>query len=244
MALFKSQNMTSASGSVGGVTYTRTRSGMTIRARANPVQPNSSAQLQVRNALTTLVNRWTEVLTAAERAAWDLYAANVPVINPLGDSVFITGQNWYIANNTPRLQADAKISGSALGVVDTAPPIFDRGVLTTPVPSSLSAGSDNVSIAYTNTDGWAIAEGGALLIYMGQPINDSRKFFKGPFRLVGAVAGAATPPTSPATIGSLSTLGYPFATGAFQGVYWKFTATDAYSRLTTPQIVGPITPGA
>jgi len=234
MALFKSQVLAQASGSVGGLTYSHNAGGMYMRARAIPVQPNTAYQTQVKNALTQLVTAWTETLTAVQRAAWELYASNVSVTGPLGDPNFNSGQNWYVAANTPRLQAISKLA-SAIARVDTGPVIFDRSLLTTPTAAVLDVSSNNLTFAFTNTNTWATAVGGALLVYQGRPVNGTRSFFKGPWRLIGQVAGAVVPPTSPATIATVTTNGYAFAIG--QACFIAFAATTADGRLTTRQVV-------
>lgn len=234
MALFKSQIATQISGSVGGTTYAHNAGGLYMRARSVPVNPNTGNQTQARNALTALVNAWTSTLTAVQRAAWSLYAANVPTTNALGDARVNSGQNWYVGANQPRLQSDAKL-GTTLGRVDAAPVIFDRSLLTTPGAVLFDVSSNNLTFTYTNTDPWAIAVGGALLVYQGRPVNGGRNYFRGPWRLVGKVLGAVVPPTSPATIATISTNGFAVAVG--QACYVAFAATTADGRLTTRQMI-------
>lgn len=236
MALFKSQVLTQASGSVGGLTYSHNAGGLYMRARSIPVQPGTTFQTQVKNALTQLITAWTETLTAAQRNAWNLYAANVLVTNPLGDPRANSGQNWYVGANQPRLQAIAKLA-STLTRVDAAPVIFDRSLLTTPTGVILDVSSNNLVFSFTNSNTWATAVGGALLVYQGRPVNGTRNFFKGPWRLIGQVLGAVIPPTSPATITSITTNGFAFAVGQQSPI--AFAATTADGRLTTRQIVFP-----
>lgn len=242
MALFKSQLATSVSGSVGGTTYAHNKSGMYMRARSIPVQPNSTAQVEVRSALTALVTAWKETLTSAQRSAWDLYAQNVPVTNPLGDSINNSGQNWYIGANTPRLQANSKLS-AALARVDDGPTIFDRGTFTTPVPTWTE--TSGLSLVFTNADAWANEDGAVMLLYQGAPQDSSRNFFKGPWRLVNRIAGdSVTPPTSPSvtSAGLLSALGYTVTQG--QRCWLAVAVTRADGRLSTRRIIGPKTVGA
>lgn len=242
MALMKSQVATQLSGSIGGITYTRTRSGMVQRARTVPVQPNSGAQLQVRSALTQLVTRWTETLTPTQRAAWDLYAANVPVVNPLGDSINNTGQNWYIACNVPRLQAKAKLSG-LIDLIDDAPTIFNRGDFTSPVPTWTE--TSGLSTAFTNADAWANEDASLMLLYEGLPQNPARNFFKGPFRLIGFLLGSSSsPPTTPNVISAatLTSLGYTIT--ELQRVWLKVVVSREDGRLSSPRIIGPNAVGA
>ena len=103
--LFKSALITQASGSIGGMTASRNKGGAYFRARALPTNPNTPEQQAVRGYLGTLANLWTNVLTPANRVLWDFYAFNVPVINAVGDSIQLTGQQMYIRANVPRLQA-------------------------------------------------------------------------------------------------------------------------------------------
>lgn len=236
--LFHSEVLTGASGSVGGVTYSHNRSGMYRRARAIPVNPNTPNQVQVRSALTSLVTAWTETLTDAERAAWDLYGQNVPVINPLGASITLSGQNWYIGANAPRLQADEKLNPTpAIARVDNAPTIFDRGTFTT--PTAAADGGGDVAISFTNTDAWADEVGSFMFIYQGRPQNTSINFFNGPWRLVALIAGAAVPPTSPLTITAqaLTDNGYAPADGQKQWMTVSVSRVDG--RYSTRRILTP-----
>jgi len=242
--LFKSEVLTQASGSIGGTTYSHNASGMYRRARAIPVNPNTSLQVAVRAAFTAAVTRWTSVLTATQRAAWDLYAASVPVLNPLGDSVFRSGQNWYVACNTPRLQANIALSLalSNSAYVDDAPTTFDRGDFTTPFVTFSEA--SGISVLYTNTDDWAGEADSVLLIYQGLPKNASAKFFKNPWRLIGAVEGAATPPTPPEAIAAatLTSIGYTITAGQNDCIAVAVTRADG--RLSTRRIIGPTVVGS
>lgn len=237
MALFKSQIATSMSGSVGGTTYSRNKSGMYMRARSVPVQPDSAAQLQVRSALTALVTAWKETLTAAQRAAWELYAQNVPVTNPLGDQVNNSGQNWYIGANTPRLQAIAKLAFTGARV-DAGPTTFDRGSFTTPATAYVQA--TGYQMTFDNTDAWANEDGAVMLIYQGAPQDSSVNFFKGPYRLIGIIEGdSVTPPTSPFTISAANVAanGYAITTG--QNIWTAIAVSRADGRLSTRRNIGP-----
>lgn len=230
--LFASEHITKASGSVGGVTYSHNAGGMYRRARAVPVNPNSGNQLEIRNALTQLVNAWTNDLTPAQRTAWDLYAANVAVTNALGAAVFRSGQNWYIASNTPRLQANAKL-GLSLPRVDDAPLIFDRATLTTPTVTGVDV-SSGITVAINTAD--FDSGDAAILVFEGRPQNGSRNFFKGPFRLIESYNNASISPitTLPAQIAAN---GYVY--GADQNVWIRFVLSQGDGRLSTGQIVGP-----
>lgn len=230
------------SGSVGGLTAAHNKGGYYLRSRSVPTDPASSYQGQVRDAMASLVAHWSETLTQTQREAWADYAASVPVPNPLGDSITLSGFNWYTACNIPRLQADTKMSTS-LGRIDDAPVIFNRGAHTVPVPTLTETSGQ--SIAYDNGDDWATQTGGALLIYQGLPQNAGRNFFKGPWRLSDVVAGDdTTPPTSPAVVANafLALLAYELSEG--QKVWMRFVSVLSDGRCTAGSVVGPTTVGA
>jgi hypothetical protein len=189
---YKSHILSQGSGKIGGAVYSYNRGGVYIRAWRKPTNPNTSQQQAVRDALSLLQTRFANTLTAAQRLAWNTFATNVPITGALGDSVTLTGQQWYVKANVPRLQA-------SVAAIDTAPVIFEMAALTTPVPTIVAAGT-TVSLAYTNTDAWAGEVGGYLLLFASRPQNPTVNFFKGPFRFAGKVSGAGTPPTSPSVI--------------------------------------------
>ena len=114
---FNSQIVSSASGSIGGCTYSRNRSGQYIRRRAMPVNSGSFFAQVMTAFFGELVNRWTSILTPEQRASWDLWATNTPQTDPLGNSINWTGQNAFISMNAFRLQGGETY-------VDQAPAIF------------------------------------------------------------------------------------------------------------------------
>lgn len=186
--------MTQMSGSLGGITAAHAKGGTYLRARTIPVNPASAYQGQVRNAVTQLAQAWGQSLTPAQRAAWDLYGANVTTTNRTGDVINLSGQQWFIATNTPRLQAVSKLSAS-LTVVEDAPVIFDRGD-----PGSLTIDSigeaGGISITVGGSPDWAADADAIAFVYVGRPIGAGRNFFAGPYRLALAEPGNVVPVTS------------------------------------------------
>jgi len=212
---------------------------MYMRARSIPVNPNTGPQLQVRSALTELVMRWIDTLTAAQRAAWNLWAVNTPFTNPLGDSFNISGQNAYIGANTARRQSDAKL-GSTLGFVDDAPTVYDRGDFTTPTfAADVVTG---LTITFTNTDTWATEDGASMLVFQGQPKNPTRNFFKGPYRLLANIDGdSGGAPASPLVIGPAlitALAGFPVSEG--NANWLRFVVVRADGRYSSGRVVGPV----
>lgn len=228
---FKSSIYTQVSGSVGGLTYGHNRGGLYARSRTIPTDPNTTFQQPVRAALASIVNRWTNLITAAERAAWDVYAANVPVLGALGDPLYLSGQQHYVRSNIPR-----QVQG--LTLVDAAPTTFDLGEFTPFTVSNISAGSDDYDVNFTDTDDWCDENDSAVLVYSSPPFNVSRTWYRGPYRFADTIDGnSVTPPTSPATISS------PFALATNEAIAFHLRVTRADGRLSMSQYIGPETVG-
>lgn len=208
-----------------------------MRARTFPVQPSTIQQDAVRAAMTFAVTRWTESLNATERETWNAYAQNVTVVNPLGDTVTISGQNWYVGTQTPRLQANA-VLGTNLTLPIVAPELFDRGDFTTPTTDvSVATG---IVVTFSAADDWANEVDSAMLIFQARPSNPSRLFFKGPYRLVGAILGDdVVPPTSPFTIAPavINNIGFPLVAGQATEIVVAVVRADG--RYSTRRVAAP-----
>jgi len=225
---FKSEAMTQASGSIGGTTYGHNRGGLYRRARSIPVNPSSPAQLAARNAFSTLAIAWRETLTQGNRDAWETYAQLTPVTDSLGDPLILSGQQMYIRNNTARLRATiARVDAGPIGGGGTP--------LTTPTLAVQNGGAD-IDVSYTNTDPWAIAVGGALIVQVSRQMQPTINFFKGPFRFAGAELGAVIPPTSPLIVAN--GFGDIYAIG--QKVYARCVAVSPEGRISGAQVITAI----
>ena len=222
--LYKSAMMTQASGSVGGMTASRNRGGAYMRARVVPVNPASAQQVAVRTHLASLTSLWSNTLSNDQRTGWANYAANVPLLNALGDAIHVSGLNMYLRTNVPTLQV-------GLTRVDTAPTVFDLGSLSQcSLANAVSGGPTDFDVAYDNTDAWANSDTGALLIYCGRPVSQTINFYSAGFRFTGKVDGSATlAPTSPVTVFN------PFGFGAGQRFFVNVRALVGDGRLTTSQ---------
>lgn len=225
---YKSALTTQASGSLRGITASHNRGGQYLRGRVIPTNPSTTRQVAVRTGLRAAVTAWT-LLSAANRSGWTVYAGNTPVTNTLGDPITLTGQQMFIRQYVSRQQA-------SLTPLSTAPGIFDLGTFTAPT-LTLTASSTTLSVAFLNSDLWAIggttATGSAMLVYASSPQNPSINFFKGPFQLVGKIQGT----TSPAAM----TL--PFAAGPTgTKTFYNVVVTGSDGRLTTQLLGAAVAP--
>lgn len=189
--LFKSAIITIASGSLGGITASHNRGGNYLRARVIPTDPNTDPQTFIRQIFGDLANVWVNLLTQAQRQAWQTYATNVPLTGPLGDAITVSGINMYIRSNTPRVQA-------GLPRVDDGPTVFDLGEFSFGLMAG-DATADTTPLTFNNGDAWANEDDSALLLYTSRQQNESINFFRGPYQFAATVLGdSITPPTSPA----------------------------------------------
>jgi len=179
------------SGSIAGNTFARNRYGNYVRSRTKPVNPNSSLQQVARAAIAFLTDRWSNTLTAVQRAAWNQYAGNVAMKNRLGETVYMTGFNHYIRSNAILIQ-------NSIAPVDAGPTVFELPEQDPQFAITASEATQVVSAAYDNTLDWADETGAYLFVYQGTSQNKQRNFFGGPWRYMDKEAGVTgTPPTSP-----------------------------------------------
>lgn len=219
---FKSSVYTQASGSIGGITYSRNRGGMYTRARALPVNPSTLRQQAVRSHMASLTNRWVDTLTPAQRISWDSYAENVLLPDRLGEPRNVGGLGMYIRSNLVRRQA-------GLPIVDDAPTIFDLGEYT-PIDTPTASDAPLLGFAFTSADEWANEDDAAMLVYGGRPVNPTVNYYKGPWRYAGKIEGdAITPPSSPGSATSAFTL----TTG--QKVFFRVQVSRADGRYSSEQ---------
>jgi len=192
--LFTSQIIAEGRGSFGGTTVSRNRYGLYMRARANPVNPNTARQLVVRNRWMTLANDWVNTLTQAQRDAWDLYGENVTWINKVGQLIKLTGYSHYQRSN-------GAIAAAGGARVDAGPTIFSLPGGDDTFAATISEATQLISVTFDNTLEWANEDEGWMLVHMAQPRAGSRLYIGPPTRVAGAIEGdSITPPTSPTTI--------------------------------------------
>lgn len=238
---FKSQVYTQASGSIGGITYSRAKGGtMYTRSRAIPTDPATSNQTLVRALMSFLVNTWMTGLSAAQRQGWESYAANVPVTNVLGDQVFLSGQNWYVGSNVLRGQAASKLA-AGISLASDASVEYNRGDYTAPSAVAYDT-TTGLSLAFDNTDDWANEDDAGMLVFQGSPRPLTQNFFKGPFRLVGAIEGdSTTAPTSPFTLTAVELTSRGFTIATNMSVATAIVVVRADGRYTSKTILQSVT---
>jgi hypothetical protein len=187
-------------GSIAGNTFARNRSGNYVRAKTMPVNPRTALQDDVRTVLSQLSEYWHTTCTAAQRLAWETYAAAVQVKNRLGENIYLTGFNHFIRSNTLRMQA-------GLAIVDSGPTTLSMPAQDPTFAIEATASDNHVAVTFDNDQPWAILSTAALAVYIGEPQLATRNFFAGPWRFGAAIKGVpSTKAVSPADVDSPFTL--------------------------------------
>lgn len=177
------------SGSIGSTTASRNKFGSYFRQKVVPVNPNTTRQQTMRGIFATLVNNWTSTLTQPERDDWTNWANNTTINGSDGQPINITGQNAYIRFNTVRLQIGETR-------VDIAPTTFSNGTPPTSFITLLGSLPDQIGevSAVMSTKiliAGLAADDGDMVLWLGAPVNTSRKFFKGPYQFSSSEAVTA-----------------------------------------------------
>lgn len=210
------------SGSIAGDVHARNRYGNYIRPRTKPINPNSARQQNIRAVLAALTERWSDTLTAVQRAAWNLYGAGVVMKNRLNADIHLTGFNHYIRSN-------AVIVLGAGTPYDDGPVIFQVPGHDPDFAITASEATQLITYTYDATLDWANETGGFLWYSQGQPQNAQRNFFGGPWQWGGGLVGVTgAPPASPLIRG----VSFAIAEGQHQWVFARIQRADG--RISTP----------
>lgn len=209
-----------ARGSIGGNTFSRNRFGAYMRARTTPVNPQSSRQNLIRAAISALAGQWSQVLTQAQRDAWEVYAASITRSNKLGQQIKLTGFNMFVRSNSIRLQNldDVVVAGPTTLTLPGADPTYAVEV---------DEANQELSITFDEDLSWNQIDDGFMYVYMSHPKNTGVNFVGGPFRLAGALDGnTATPLTSPQILPA------PFPVAENQVIVCRARIAEADGRLS------------
>jgi len=131
------------SGSIGGVTSSHNRAGQYKRNRRAPVSPTRTPKQSVARARFGAASALWQTLNAAMQNAWTAFAAAYPIVDALGQSVTLTGQQYFVGIQS-QLQAVGQPTNTAVPTNTTLFPID------TPVLYADGSGTFIVSVAEVN----------------------------------------------------------------------------------------------
>lgn len=188
MALIKGSLIAEASGKMGGVVFARNSGGQYVRNFRVPTNPNTTLQQARRNAFGQASIRWRDVLTPAQRAAWDAIAPTITASNALGDPITLNGQQAYVR---------AASVAAILGITDPVTAPGDTGETPLGTLEIDTVATNQLDMILTGAPAWAANANGRLLMYLGRQVSAATNFYRGPFQYRAAQAGNATPVVGP-----------------------------------------------
>ena len=207
-----------SSGSIAGTTSSHNRGGQYTRNRRKPVNiVGTGRRAIVRGNFSTAAKAYA-ALTAAQQAAWLAYALNYPVVDALGQSIKLTGQQMYVAINAQLLNVGSvqsqvpPISNAVAQVLVTAASMTHLGVMT------ITLGATGPATDY-------------ICLSFSKPRSSGTGFCKTFWQQLvvpGNAAGAATYGAA-----YVAQFGLP-AVG--QRIFYRFTPVNQYGVAGTPVI--------
>lgn len=205
-----------SSGSIAGTTFSHNKAGQYTRNRRSPVQPvGTGRRAFVRSAFGNGAKAWS-ALTAANQAAWIAYAQSHPITDSLGQSITITGMNWFVGVYTSLLNVGA--------AAPTIPPVSGA---TTPPGASVFTVTHLGVITITLTAAGSASD--FILISFSQPVSAGVTFNKTFWQQTHVAANSV----GAATYGTAYVL--QFGTiPAGSKVFLKLTPVNQYGVTGTP----------
>lgn len=169
------------SGKLNGTVVARNRGGAYARVKVTPVNPQTTAQQNGRNILSTWSQNW-RALTEAQRQGWNSNSENFPYSDRFGNSRKLSGQQLYVKLNANLNYADAP------GIDDVPSPVEIPAITSISITASSPT---SLSIAFTPSP---VPAGFALILRMAGNVGAGKSFVKNLFRNVSVVAPAGTSP--------------------------------------------------
>jgi hypothetical protein len=210
------------SGKIGGHVASHNRAGAYFRTKVTPVNPQSTAQLAVRNRLGTRSQAWRG-LTDAQRSAWNAAVSAFAKTDIFGDLKNPTGFNLY-----QKLNNNLVTVGAAAITVPPIPAAVSTVTITSITPA---AGTGLVPMVLSG----AVPASTAMKVFATAPQSPGVSFVKSEYRLITTLAAATA---TPVALGTAYTTKFGSFT-AGQKIFFKlvFTSTVTGQESLPVQVV-------
>lgn len=210
------------SGKIGGHVASHNRAGAYFRTKVTPVNPQSTAQLAVRNRLGTRSQAWRG-LTDVQRSAWIGAVSAFAKTDIFGDLKNPTGFNLY-----QKLNNNLVTVGAAPIAV---PPIPDAVATVSVTSITPAAGTGAVPMVLSG----AVPSDTAVKVFATAPQSPGVSFVKSEYRLITTLPAATA---TPVALGTAYTTKFGSFT-AGQKIFFKivFTSTETGQESLPIQVV-------
>lgn len=158
--------ITRAVGSHAGTTFAANKGGAYMKAKVKGVNPRSELQLARRTSLGQLSKYYTNTLTDAQRTAWATFASTYPVVNRVGNTSYLSGQQMFT-----KLNAQVLNTGGA--IVATPPASTAVGTPTACTLTPVHGGGGSLGVSNTIA---APTANDKVLIWCSPPLNPGVSF--------------------------------------------------------------------
>lgn len=207
------------SGKIGGHVASRNRGGAYFRTKVTPLNPQTSAQSDVRSRLSDLSSAWRG-LTNSERQSWDAAVSNYATTDIFGDIKNPSGFNLYMKlngnlNSVSISSINRPDQPDSVETVDVISIIPDESSTLIPMVLSGDVGANT-----------------CVKVFATPPISPGKTFVKNLFRIITVLGQAET---TPVALGTFYAAKFGlFATGTV--IYFKLVFVNA---TTGQQVAGP-----
>lgn len=209
------------SGKINGFVASRNRAGAYFRTKVTPVNPQTTAQLAVRNRLGSLSQDWRG-LTDAQRAAWNGVVSSFAKTDIFGDLKNPTGFNLYQRLNNNLIT----VGETAIDVPPVVSAVDEVGLTSI----TATAGASTIAVVLTA----AVPATSAVKVFATAPQSPGVTFVKSEYRLITVLAPSATTPVALGTA-YVAKFG-SWATG--QKLFFKFVFVDIATGIESLPVQG------
>ncbi len=148
-----------ARGKIAGLIYNTGRGGKYVKGFTSPVQRRTALQLVKRALLVTTAHLWS-IITGPQRILWNAYATEHPVQDWTGNSILLSGFNWFCRCNI--------VKTWLTGLYSATPPSVSSP--DAPVALVATGGVGTISVAFTA----ALGTGTSIILWLEGPMSVGR----------------------------------------------------------------------
>lgn len=179
---FSGIGIVAGSGKLNGTVMAKNKGGAYARVKITPVNPQTTAQQNTRNILSTWSQGWRG-LTQTQRDGWNTAAASFPYVDRFGNSRQLSGQQLYVKLNSNLNYANAA------GIDDAPAPVEIPALTTVSVTADESTAAVTLTFAPT-----PVPADFALIVRAAGNVGQGKTFVKNLYRNVSVLDAAATSP--------------------------------------------------
>lgn len=163
-------------GSIGGVTFSNVRAGIALKKRSVGKKSVNSKQLTALNTNKSSASTW-RAMSYGDRENWNLFASVYSHVNRYGQTITLTGFNWFTLINTNRVLLGQPVSSVVPSYVvpDAIPSVF----VTMSATSVVVTWSTPIDSSTTN-----------ILVFASVPSRSQALYNRGGYKLlnIGAIS--------------------------------------------------------